>query len=65
MRFSVVAAAFLASASSVIAGESTVYVTDLITKTQCASTVTNCPARSTMYVHSWHRRILGLASNMA
>ena len=50
MRFSVFAATFLASATAVLAGESTVYVTDEITITSCHSTVTNCPARSTVYV---------------
>jgi hypothetical protein len=50
MRFSVFAATFLASATAVLAGESTIYVTDEITITSCHSTVTNCPARSTVYV---------------
>jgi len=48
MRFSVFAATFLASATAVLAGESTIYVTDEITITSCHSTVTNCPARSTV-----------------
>lgn len=52
MRFAVVAAT-LGFAASVFAGEeSTVYTTDEITITSCAPTVTNCPARSTVYVHS-------------
>jgi len=46
MRFSIAAVALFASA--VLAQESTVYVTDLITITSCAPTVTNCPARSTV-----------------
>jgi hypothetical protein len=40
----------LASATTVLAGESIIYVTDEITITSCHSTVTNCPARSTVYV---------------
>jgi hypothetical protein len=57
MRFSVAAAAFLACVVSVFAQESTVYVTDEITITSCAPTVTNCPAASTMYVHSESSRV--------
>jgi hypothetical protein len=46
MRFSIIAAAFMATVA--YAGESTVYTTEEITITSCAPTVTNCPARSTV-----------------
>lgn len=45
MRFSVIAAAVMAS---VVSAESTIYTTEEITITSCAATVTNCPARSTV-----------------
>jgi hypothetical protein len=44
MRFVILAALF---AGAVLA-DSTTYVTDIVTITSCASTVTNCPARSTI-----------------
>jgi hypothetical protein len=48
MRFSVLAAAFMVSA--VLAHETeTSYITEIHTKTQCAASITNCPARSTVY----------------
>lgn len=47
MQFSVVAvAAFMAT--SAYAAESTVYMTEKVTITSCAASVTNCPARSTV-----------------
>ncbi len=45
MRFSVAAAAFLATA---VSAQSTVYQTEEVTITSCAATVTDCPARSTV-----------------
>jgi hypothetical protein len=45
MRFSIIAAAFMATGAS---AEYTVYTTEEITITSCAATVTNCPARSTV-----------------
>ncbi|KAI9732246.1 MAG: hypothetical protein M1818_007565 [Claussenomyces sp. TS43310] len=45
MRFFVLAAALFVSAA---VAEPTTYVTVEFTKTQCAATVTNCPARSTV-----------------
>lgn len=48
MRFSVLAASFMVSA--VLAHETeTSYITEIHTKTQCAASITNCPARSTVY----------------
>lgn len=44
MRFTLAAASLLA----VVAAESTVYSTDVITVVSCAASVTNCPARSTV-----------------
>lgn len=44
MRFAVVSALFAGAAMA----QSTTYVTDVITITSCAATVTNCPARSTI-----------------
>jgi hypothetical protein len=44
MRLAVVAALF----AGAVMAESTTYVTDVVTITSCASTVTNCPARSTV-----------------
>jgi hypothetical protein len=43
MRFAAVAALFAGAVSA-----HTLYVTDVITITSCAPTVTNCPARSTV-----------------
>ncbi|KAH7418237.1 hypothetical protein BKA64DRAFT_635377 [Cadophora sp. MPI-SDFR-AT-0126] len=45
MRFSIAAAAFMATAAS--AG-SIVYLTEEVTITSCAATVTDCPAKSTV-----------------
>lgn len=44
MRFAVVAALF----AGAVMADSTTYVTDVITITSCAASVTNCPARSTV-----------------
>jgi hypothetical protein len=44
MRFAVIAALY----AGAVAAWSTTYVTDVITITSCAATVTNCPARSTV-----------------
>jgi hypothetical protein len=44
MRFAVVSALF----AGAVMAQSTTYVTDIITITSCAATVTNCPARSTI-----------------
>ncbi|PQE14576.1 GPI anchored serine-rich protein [Rutstroemia sp. NJR-2017a WRK4] len=46
MRFSVVAVSLFAGAA--MAATSTDYVTEEVTITSCAATVTNCPARSTV-----------------
>lgn len=45
MRFSILAASLFAGA---VMAESTFYTTTVITKTSCAATVTDCPARSTV-----------------
>lgn len=54
MQFSLVAAALMAT---VVSAGSTLYVTDVVTITSCAPTVTNCPAESTVtsttsYIHT-------------